>query len=200
MDEQNDIIERTHTPQISPSLFDTEPTQTSYCILSPCEEYRYLLMHEWDANEGLVNFIMLNPSTATEAVNDPTMNRCITRAKLWGYGGLIVTNLFAFRATDPKELQKTAKPIEHAPGFNENALATAAQACDSVICAWGNHGELFKRGMAVKNKIKMLLDDINPPLAEPSRARGMYQLGINSGGQPKHPLYISHQTPATRFE
>ncbi len=203
-DEQNDIIERTHMTRISPSLLEAPPPQESYCMLSPCQQYRYMLMHEWDKDLPLVNFIMLNPSTATETEDDPTMNRCIRRAKMWGYGGIIVTNLFAFRATDPKNLRSRGKnkqnPIEHAPGYNENAIATAAQACDSVICAWGTHGELMGRGDAVKNKIKMIFEETNPHGLPEEYHRRMWQLGVNSGGTPKHPLYLLTETLATRFE
>src|SRR3954469_17706712 len=73
--------------------------------------YRYALWRVWDADRGLCNFLMLNPSTADETVNDPTVARCARRARSWGYGGLVVTNLFAFRATDPSGLRAAPDPV-----------------------------------------------------------------------------------------
>lgn len=71
------------------------------CIFSPCGRYRYTLWREWIGGEGFVQFIGLNPSTATDTEDDPTIRRCINYAKSWGYGGMCMTNLFAYRATLP---------------------------------------------------------------------------------------------------
>lgn len=80
-------------------------------IISECGKYRYSLSRIWDENKANVLFIMLNPSTADGDVDDPTIRRCIGFAKSWGYGGIYVGNLFAYRATDPKELLKVENPI-----------------------------------------------------------------------------------------
>ena len=79
--------------------------------ISPCGLYRYSLTRKWEAWKGTVNFIMLNPSTADAQEDDPTIRRCIGFAKAWGYGGIVVTNLFAYRATNPKELKKSFQHI-----------------------------------------------------------------------------------------
>mgnify|MGYP000880158315 CR=1 FL=1 len=76
---------------------------------SPDREFRYTLTRRWD-DRLLVNFLMLNPSTADENIEDPTIRRCMGFARDWGYGGLMVTNIFAYRSTDPKALYKVPDP------------------------------------------------------------------------------------------
>src|SRR6185295_13389216 len=68
-------------------------------MLSPDRKYRYVLFRCWDIEKTMVNFVALNPSTADESKDDPTLRRCMSFAKSFGYGGLYITNLFAFRAT-----------------------------------------------------------------------------------------------------
>ena len=79
--------------------------------LSADRVYRYTLWREWDSNKGYVNFLMLNPSVADEEIPDRAIARCVAFAKAWGYGAIRVTNLFAFRATDPDEMKAAAAPI-----------------------------------------------------------------------------------------
>lgn len=81
-------------------------------ILSDDRKYRYSLSRVWDESKNKVMFIGLNPSTADETEDDPTIRRCINFAKSWGYVGLEMTNLFAFRATAPKDMKNTKEPIE----------------------------------------------------------------------------------------
>ncbi len=80
-------------------------------ILDPTRTYRYVLERRWGQGDNMINFVLLNPSTADESIDDPTIKGCIQFAKNWGYDGFYVTNLFAFRATDPKVLKKAPKPI-----------------------------------------------------------------------------------------
>jgi hypothetical protein len=84
---------------------------TSDATFSPCRKYRYTLTRTWVPDLPLINFVMLNPSTADEVVNDPTVERCERRARMWNCGGLIVTNIFAWRSTDPDELRRVADPV-----------------------------------------------------------------------------------------
>ena len=106
--------------------------------ISPCGLYRYSLTRKWEAWKGTVNFIMLNPSTADAQEDDPTIRRCIGFAKAWGYGGIVVTNLFAYRATNPKELKKVDKPFgEHNHLYQ---LEAAVISSELTVCAWGAHG------------------------------------------------------------
>lgn len=137
-------------------------------ILSNCEKYRYSLTREWDATLPKVLFVMLNPSTADAKDDDPTIRRCIGFAKAWGYGGIMVGNLFAYRATNPKELKKVQVFNNE---INDNHLVNMAYDCQIVIEAYGN-----------------------PPIRVPDyplRAMPhLFHLGLTKKGNPKHPLYL----------
>ena len=89
------LITRSHTKGDAPST----------AVYSPCEQYRYSLTRVWDNAAPRVMFVMLNPSTATEVQNDPTVERCERRARVLGFGGFRVTNIFAWRATDPRDMR-----------------------------------------------------------------------------------------------
>ncbi len=149
----------------------------STAVYSPCELYRYLLTRVWNPKGEKALFVMLNPSTATEVQNDPTVERCERRARALGFGAFRVTNIFAFRATDPRVMRAVADPI--GPG-NDAAIADSAQGwADRIICAWGTHGAHLGRGAQVER----LLRDTGRPL---------FTLGLSQGGHPKHPLYIGY--------
>ncbi|MGB8812937.1 MAG: DUF1643 domain-containing protein [Paracoccaceae bacterium] len=148
----------------------------STAIYSPCQAYRYALTRTWDATAPKVMFVMLNPSTATETQNDPTVERCERRARTLGFGAFRVTNIFAFRATDP--LMMRAQPDPTGPQ-NDATIVDGAVWADRIICAWGTHGAHLNRGP----QIEALLRATNQPL---------YHLGLTLGGQPKHPLYIGY--------
>jgi len=148
---------------------------------SDCEGYRYDLTRVWDPAGGKVLFVMLNPSTATEYQNDPTVERCERRARALGYGAFRVCNIFAWRATDPKVMRAQADPVGPE---NDAVIGEACGWADRVICAWGTHGEHLQRGPAVEELI---------------RGAGVapYHLGLSKHGHPKHPLYIAYsQQPA----
>lgn len=102
-------------------------------VFSPKRLYRYKLWRYWGNKHNVVNFIMLNPSTADEIRNDPTVERCERRARDWGYGGLIVTNIFAIRGTDPKIIKSVRYPI--GPSNNSYILECAKEA-KLIVCAW----------------------------------------------------------------
>ena len=119
----------------------------STAIYSPCERYRYALTRIWDENNGKINFLMLNPSTATEVQNDPTVERCEQRARKLGYGSFCVTNIFAWRDTDPRAMRAADDPIGP---LNDSYILTSAQWADHVVAAWGTHGAHLNRGPEVK--------------------------------------------------
>ena len=148
---------------------------TGAACFSPCERYRFTLSRWFKSGIGMVNFIMLNPSTADESQDDPTIRRCIGFAQAWNAAELVVTNLFALRATDPRELRCVADPV--GPQNDDWILDTARQA-DRVVCAWGNHGQLGGRGSAVAT----LLRDAGVEL---------HALKVTKAGQPQHPLYLA---------
>ena len=148
----------------------------SRAVYSACESYRYLLWRDWGQGARRVGFVMLNPSTATEVQNDPTVERCERRARALGFDGFGVANIFAYRATDPKVMRAQGDPV--GPG-NDAAIAQLAAGVDMVICAWGTHGAHLGRGAAVQ----ALLRGLNRPL---------HHLGLTKDGAPKHPLYIAY--------
>lgn len=143
-------------------------------VFSPCRTYRYVLRRPVGLGGGTCLFVMLNPSTADETVNDPTIRRCMGFARDWGYGLLLVANLFALRSTDPRALYAAEDPV--GPENDRHILAAASEA-GVVVCAWGNHGAHLDRGRAVASLLK----------GEGVEARC---LGVTGTGQPRHPLYI----------
>lgn len=148
----------------------------SLAVYSPCERYRYALTRTWNPDGRRVLFVMLNPSTATEIANDPTVERCERRARALDFGAFRVCNIFAWRATDPRALHAVPDPV--GPG-NDPALHAGAAWADAVVCAWGTHGAHLGRGPAVE----MLLRATGRPL---------FHLGLSKAGHPRHPLYIAY--------
>lgn len=148
----------------------------SFAVYSDCESYRYQLTREWQASIGKVLFVMLNPSTATEYQNDPTVERCERRARALGFGAFCVVNIFAYRATDPKVMRAAKDPIGTE---NDSRIMSSVQWADRVICAWGGHGAFLRRGQHVEQ----LLRACGKPL---------FHLGLTQNGMPKHPLYLGY--------
>ena len=143
---------------------------------SECRKYRYTLWRFWDKNLPKIMFLGLNPSTADEVNNDPTVTRCINYSKLWGYGGMYMMNIFAYRTTYPVELKKAKMPIGK---DNDFWILKISGKVDKCIGAWGNDGEFIDRHKTIC--------EIIPEL---------YCLKINNSGQPSHPLYLkSDLTP-----
>lgn len=101
--------------------------------LSKCRRYRYELRREWDANGKSCVFIGLNPSSADESRDDPTIRRCIKFAKTWGYGCLEMVNLFAYRSTDPAFQLHVHDPVGKA---NDKSLVRVCNSADLVVAAW----------------------------------------------------------------
>ena len=114
-------------------------------IISDCNKYRYELHRQWDRSKGKVLFIMLNPSTADGLNNDLTTIRCINFAKKWGYGGIMIGNIYPFRAKRPKDLRKWLNDFIYSDGHgatktNEVHVKEMAEQADMIVCAWGcNH-------------------------------------------------------------
>ena len=120
---------------------------------------------------------MLNPSTADEVVNDPTVRRCINYANAWGYGWLIVTNLSPLRATDPRELLATGAEPEVIQRENEEGILEAASVADLVVAAYGVHGSAEGRADRI---VEALTDAGHTVMC----------LGLTKKGAPRHPLYL----------
>ncbi|SFD74140.1 DUF1643 domain-containing protein [Roseivivax sediminis] len=145
----------------------------SEALYSPCGRYRYGLARTWDAQAAPVLFVMLNPSTATEMANDPTIHRCETRARTMGAGGVKIANLFAWRATRPADLRCAEDP--EGP---ENAalLADWAGGAAMTVAAWGVHGAWRGAGPALARRLGPL-----------------WHLGLTRDGHPRHPLYVAYR-------
>lgn len=143
-------------------------------VFSPCRRWRYLLWRRWDAAKPVANFLMLNPSTADEVKLDPSCTRARRYAERWGYGALIVTNLFGWRATDPRDMKAARDPVGRG---NDRAIVRAAREAAIVVCAWGNHGAHLGRSAVVKEILSGAGVDL-------------HALRLNSSGEPAHPLYL----------
>jgi hypothetical protein len=153
----------------------------SGALFSRCRRWRYLLWRRW--GEGpTANFLMLNPSTADEVKLDPTCARARAYAEAWGFGALIVTNIFGWRATDPAALRRVRDPVGSG---NDAAIVRAAQEADLVVCAWGNHGMYRSRS----NEVRGLLRDV--------KLHGLHTTGL---GEPAHPLYLKKTLTAKLLE
>ena len=160
-------------------LFDKQSLQKG-ATFSPCRTYRYALWRIWDHDSERVMFIGLNPSTADETEDDPTIRRCIGFAKSWGYGGIYMLNAYAFRATKPKDMQ-TATVCPIGP-CNDSALAEYAHKSELHIAAWGSHCTPIRELDAC-----VAID------------KPVYCLGKTKHGRPKHPLYLKADTERELF-
>ena len=149
-------------------------------ILSEDRKYRYILSRTWDETKPTVLFIGLNPSTADEKTDDPTIRKCINYAKCWGYGKIIMANLFAFRSTDPNKLNHEEDPVGPE---NDSYILKSASGVDLIIACWGNPGRLFSRDKEVISLIPNL-----------------HCLKRNKNGTPSHPLYLSKDIKPSSYK
>ena len=154
---------------------NTEDTH-SEAAYSDCGAYRYKLKRTWDSDGRTVNFIMLNPSVADEMHNDPTVARCEARARALGYGAFCVTNIFAWRDTDPQKMRKAKHPVGPE---NDETLISVAEWADNVIAAWGVHGAHRERGTEVARMLN-------------GAGITLHHLGLTQQGHPRHPLYLPY--------
>ena len=142
----------------------------SNALLSPCRTYRYDLWRTWLGGNGYAMFVGLNPSTADETQDDPTIRRCVAFAKAWGYAGLCMTNLFAYRATDPRDMMRASDPVGP---LNDEILCGRAEGAGVVVAAWGVHGTFGGRHGVVRAALPEL-----------------HYLRLTKAGHPGHPLYL----------
>lgn len=141
--------------------------------LSSCEKYRYSLWRIWGTTDKpkCVMFIGLNPSTANGSEDDPTIRRCIAYAKDWGYDGLYMANLFAYRATNPKDMMTADNPVG---SDNDLSILKITKNVELAVACWGNLGKYKNRDEEVKKLVSNL-----------------QALKITKLNQPSHPLYLS---------
>ncbi len=150
--------------------------------ISRCGRYRYLLLREWERTLPKLAFVMLNPSTADASTDDPTIRRCIGFARREGCGGVVVANVFAFRATSPRDLAAAPAPV--GPRNREALREIARTAQRPIVCAWG-----AQAGPAA--------DDATAILREAGASLAC--LGRTQAGHPRHPLYVRRDAPIVPF-
>jgi hypothetical protein len=166
----------------SNALFDVHPMEMG-ATFSDCRTYRWTLWRKWDDDLPPCVFIGLNPSTADEMEDDPTIRRCIGFAKSWGLGGLVMLNAFAFRASDPKVMMAADDPVGEANN-RTIALTTYSASLNKgrIIAAWGSH--------CPDDRQREVCRQVNSEL---------FCLGRTKAGKPKHPLYLRADTQPEVF-
>ena len=158
----------------------------SSALFSYCQTYRYTLRREWSAGP-CVAWIMLNPSTADYTNNDQTIRKCIGFSQRWGFGRLIVLNLFALRSTDPRNLAKVADPVGPQ---NDHHIAASIVEATKIVCAWGCQQHLTTP--ALRQRPGWVVGMI-------PRDRETVCLGYRNDGAPRHPLMVAYSVPRERF-
>lgn len=145
--------------------------------------YRYFLSRYWGTPDprNTVLFVMLNPSVADGTKDDPTIRKCVGFAKKWSYTGINVVNVYAWRATDPRELKKQGIPKILGPE-NFDHVRRAIATTSLHIAAWGTH-------------LRTLPFDIHMLLQK----HPLQCLGTTKDGQPRHPLMVAYETPLEGF-
>lgn len=158
-------------------------------IFSPCRKYRYTLTRQLNplhlisndapeiafSDSATVAFLCLNPSTADEHKNDPTVTRCMKYAESWGFEFFVMLNLFAWRSTSPSAMKKVIDPIGNPD--NDAWINAVVKTGAPIVCAWGTHGKHHMRDSHVVSMLK-------------NNDASMWYLHLNNDGTPKHPLYI----------
>ena len=159
-----------------------------HATLSPCGQYRYKLSRLWDHFKPWVCFVGLNPSTADDKVDDPTIRKMIRMTQLWGgYGGIIVVNLFAYRATDPAVIKRVSPTVGIIGPDNDNHIAHAFLQSELTVLCWGAHGDYMDRG-------KTVIDLLHWTAVKNEVPGDLHSFGLTKNYQPKHPLYLKDST------
>lgn len=152
-------------------------------VISDCGKYRYLLRRTWDHTRPRALLVMLNPSTADATTDDATIRSCVRLLSGQGYGSMEVVNVYAYRATDPKELREQSDPFGPR---NKNMIEAAIHRCDVIVCAWGAYPPARQHAVSLLNAAR-------------SHRPATYCFGRTKDGSPKHPLYIKSGTPLEIF-
>ncbi len=149
----------------------------SGAIFSDCRKYRFILWRVWDKTKDYIMFIGLNPSSANEYKDDPTIKRVQKMAYNWGYGGVYMLNLYPYITPHPKNLILNNKYFD----ANEKWINIVNEKCKDIVFAWGSFKE-------AKNKSDRII----------SRYKGL-ALKINNDGSPRHPLYVNTNVELVKF-
>ncbi len=166
---------------LTQDLFDTlDPTPLHD------RRYRFQLSRSWDRTARYLGWVMLNPSTADETLDDPTIRRCMGFARRDGFTGIMVANLYPLRATSPADLW--AAPEERRLGnehYADDAIRQLWPACEAIVVAWGAHAS------RAEHRVTRALDILE--------GVPVYHLGKTKNGEPRHPLMLSSATPVVRL-
>ena len=168
---------------MSPTAFNLSLANDTGAILSDCRTYRYALWRKWNNSNPMVMFVGLNPSTADETKDDPTIRRVKSFASGFGYGGVVMVNLFAFRATKPADMLSASDPIGL---LNKIWIPSIAVQCRSICCAWGANKNTEKQSEVILT----MADELDIPT---------WCLGITKDGHPRHPLYVKADKAAEPY-
>jgi len=177
----------------------TTGTWRAWAVLSADQKYRYLLGRCWDdlsaEEEAALGtgspwevyaiptiFVMLNPSTADALKDDPTIRKCIGFARKSGRTRIVVANLFAWRASDPKALTKVSDPVGPC---NQEAISWAISLCGDAVAAWGRMPSKRVRNIAVRS------------MGTTKMRKTLHCYGKTKDGEPRHPLMLAYTTPRT---
>ncbi len=147
-------------------------------LFSACRRFRFELTRDWDSSRPRLLFVMLNPSTADAARDDPTIRKCVGFARRLGFGGFTVVNLFAIMATDPADLKRGG--YQRHPD-EDDEIHLALNHVDAVVCAWGRHASKLARPAEVMALIRGKLPSLT-----------LRALAMNSDGTPAHPLMLGY--------
>lgn len=162
---------------------------------SPCRRWRYTLsrifpldlLQRGDRSNQFIQFIGLNPSTADETTDDNTIRLCMGYGARWGFGGMVMTNLFAWRDTDPRKMKLVEEPVGQ---HNDAHLFEVANFAGLILCCWGNHGSHLNRA----EKVLSILTSTD------ALRRKLHHIGMTSEGQPRHPLYLKKDLQPTPMD
>ena len=151
--------------------------------ISPCGLYRYVLVRRWDDDLPELRWCMLNPSVADSDQDDPTVRKCRGFAERWGFGSIRIVNLFAFRATNPRDLLDARDPVGP-----DNAQYLEEDLQSPVVVAWGGSLPNSMIAREAVSKVAALA------------SVGWWCLGRTKGGEPRHPLMLSYSTPRESWQ
>lgn len=154
-----------------------EPEVQAGALFDDSRVHRYQLWRRWGAGRAVM-FVCLNPSTADERVDDPTVRRCVRFTQAWGYGAMTMGNLYAYRASSPQALQHNPDAVGEE---NDAHLRLMAADAALVVAAWGVGGALDEAHTAHCTQLLLHAHD---------SGSGLRCLGKTRGGHPRHPLYL----------
>lgn len=203
IDVLSDRLDRSPASSCVMDYVDQGDGTQAFALFGSDRRHRYLLGRVWDPDRLPLVWIMLNPSTADAFVLDPTVTRCVRRARERGDGGCLVLNAFSLRSTRPEALTQDPHPTDT---INERVIIDTVKALRAasglheavVVCGWGTWAGRLPNDRALPPGTPESRHDHLTRLLWRHDA-STYCLGVNAGGTPKHPLYIRTDQPLVRF-